>query len=107
MLAPNNFALTELMNVISFKRIREFTLAHRDAEVALRAWYTIAKKSQWRSLAEVKRIYPTADLVARYTIFNIKGNKYRLITRIAYRSPTVFIVAIMTHDEYDLGKWKE
>lgn len=95
------------MNVISYKRIREFTLAHRDVEAALRAWYTTAKKSQWQNLAEVKRIYPTEDSVARYTIFNIRGNKYRLITRIVYRSQVVFIVAIMTHDEYDLGKWKE
>jgi mRNA interferase HigB len=82
-------------------------LAHQDAEAALRAWYTTAKKSQWRNLAEVKRVYPSADLVVRYTIFNIKGNKYRLITRIVYRSQTVFIVAIMTHEDYDLGKWKE
>jgi len=58
-------------------------------------------------LAEVKKVYPTADLVLRYTIFNIKGNKYRLITRIVYRTQTVFIVAIMTHEEYDRGKWKE
>lgn len=95
------------MNVISFKRIREFTAAHRDAGSSLRAWYTTVKKSRWESLAELKRVYPTADLVARYTVFNIKGNKYRLISRIVYRSQTVFIVAIMTHEEYDLGKWKQ
>ena len=95
------------MNVISFKRIRDFALAHPDAETSLRVWYTTGKKSQRQNLAEVKRIYPTADLVARYTVFNIKGNKYRLIARIVYRTKTVFIVAIMTHEEYDLGKWKE
>lgn len=95
------------MNVISYKRIRDFTLAHRDAGAALRAWYTTVKKSRWQNLVDVKRIYPTADLVARYTIFNIKGNKYRLITRIVYRSQVVFIVGIMTHAEYDLEKWKE
>lgn len=104
---PPTICLTKLMNVISFKRIREFTLAHRDAEASLRAWYTTAKKSQWQNLAEVKRIYPSAYFFARFTIFNIKGNRYRLITRIVYRSQTVFIVAIMTHEEYDLGKWKE
>ena len=95
------------MNVISFRRIREFILVHRDAASSLRAWYTTLKKSRWQNLAELKQVYPTADVVARYTIFNIKGNKYRLISRIVYRSQTVFIVAILTHEEYDLGKWKQ
>jgi mRNA interferase HigB len=95
------------MNVISFRRIREFALAHRDAATALKAWYTTVKKLRWQNFAELKQVYPTADVVARYTVFNIKGNKYRLISRIVYRSQTVFIVAILTHEQYDLGKWKD
>lgn len=95
------------MNVISMKRIRDFTSVHRDAEVSLRAWYTVTKKASWQNLVNVKQTYPSADLVGRYTVFNIAGNKYRLISRIVYRSQTLFIVAIMTHEEYDLGKWKE
>jgi mRNA interferase HigB len=95
------------MNIISFKRIREFSLIHRDASIPLRAWYTTARKSNWQNLAELRQVYPSADLVDRYTVFNIRGNKYRLIARIVYRSQTLFIVAIMTHAEYDLGRWKE
>ena len=95
------------MNVISFRRIREFTSVHRDAATSLKAWFTTVKKSRWRNFAELREVYPTADVVARYTVFNIKGNKYRLISRIVYRTQTVFIIAIMTHEEYDLGKWKE
>ena len=96
------------MNVISYKRIRQFSLSHRDAEVPLRAWFSTAKKASWQDLAELKQVYPSADLVGRHTVFNIKGNKYRLIARIVYRSQTVFIVAVLTHhEEYDLGKWKE
>jgi mRNA interferase HigB len=95
------------MNVISFKRIRDFSLLHKDATSSLKAWYTVVKKANWRNLVELKQVYSSADLVDRYTIFNIKGTKYRLISRIVYRSQTVFIVAIMTHKEYDLGKWKE
>jgi mRNA interferase HigB len=95
------------MNAISFKRIREFSLIHRDAELALRAWFTVAKKARWQNFAELKQVYPAADLVGRYTVFNIRGNRYRLITRIVYRSQTIFIAAVMTHEEYDLGKWKE
>ena len=95
------------MNVISYKRIREFSSNHRAAEASLTAWHRTAKDSDWQNLAEVKRVYPSADLVGRYTVFNIRGNKYRLIARIVYRSQTVFIVAVLTHEEYDLGKWKE
>lgn len=95
------------MHVISFKRIREFFLAHRDAEGSLMSWYKTAKKADWQNLAEVKQVYPTADLVGRYTVFNIGGNKFRLIARIVYRSQTLFVLAVMTHEEYDLGKWKE
>ena len=95
------------MNVISYKRIRDFTAIHSDAESSLKAWYTILRKGNWQNLAEVKQVFPSADLVQRYTVFNIKGNKYRLVSRIVYRSQTVFIVAVMTHREYDRGRWKE
>ena len=95
------------MNVISLKRIREFSLAHRDAGPSLLAWYRTAKRCSWQNLADLKQTYPSADLVGRYTVFNIRGNKYRLVARIVYRSQTLFVVAVMTHEEYDLGKWKE
>jgi mRNA interferase HigB len=94
------------MNVISFKRIRAFSSEYPDAEVSLRAWYTTVKKSNWQNHAELKRVYPSADGVGRYTVFNIRGNNYRLISRVVYRSQTVFIVAIMTHEEYEMGNWK-
>ena len=95
------------MHVISFKRIRQFFSAHRDAESSLTAWYKTTKKASWQNSAELKEVYPSADVVGRYTVFNIKGNKYRLIARIVYRSQTLFVVAVMTHEEYDLGRWKE
>lgn len=95
------------MNVISFKRLRDFASSHKDAAVPLRAWYTVVRRAGWQNLAELKKVYPAADLVGRHTVFNIKGNKYRLIARIVYRSQTVFIIAVLTHEEYDLGKWKE
>ncbi len=95
------------MHVISYKRIREFFSIHRDSKSPLAAWFKIVEKASWQNLAELKQVYPSADLVGRYTVFNIAGNKYRLIARIVYRSQTLFIVSIMTHEEYDLGKWKE
>jgi mRNA interferase HigB len=95
------------MNVISFRRIREFSSRHRDADPSLRAWYKATRKANWQNFVQLRETYPSADLVGRYTIFNIGGNKYRLISRIVYRSQTLFVVRVMTHEEYDLGKWKE
>lgn len=95
------------MHVISFKRIREFFSSYPDSESALTSWNKIVRKANWQDFAELKSVYPTADLVGRFVVFNIGGNKYRLIARIVYRSQTVFVIRVMTHKEYDLGKWKE
>jgi len=89
------------MNVISYKKIRDFILKHSDSEAALNAWYATAKKANWQNLAEVQQRYLHADLVGRYTVFNISNNKYRLIARIVYRSQTIFITDIFTHKEYN------
>ena len=105
--APTLIEEEVTVNVISYKSIRNFCSHHRDAEPSLKAWYGVAKGSNWQNFAELKKVYPSADLVGRYTVFNIKGNKYRLIARIVYRSQTLLISAIMTYEEYDLGRWKE
>lgn len=95
------------MHVISLKRIRELFSTHRDAESPLMAWYKTVKKANWQNLTELKSLYPSTDVVGRMTVFNIGGNKTRLIARIVYRSQTVFVIRVMTHKEYNLGKWKE
>lgn len=94
------------MHVISYKAIREFVAEHADAEEALRAWYKAAGKAKWSNLSEVKREFPHADLVGRFTVFNIKGNRYRLIAEINYRSQILFVRYVLTHAEYDRGRWK-
>jgi mRNA interferase HigB len=66
----------------------------------------MAKKARWRSLAAVRDVYPHADLVGKYTIFNIRGNHYRLITEINYQYQQILIREILTHEEYDNDKWK-
>jgi len=72
----------------------------------LASWYLVTKKAAWASLPEVKALFPSADLVGRRTVFNIGGNKYRLIARIDHRRQQVFILDILTHKEYDKGNWK-
>ena len=94
------------MNVISYRTIREFVESYPDAEPALKAWYDMAKKARWRSLAEVRQVYPHADLVGERTVFNIKGNNYRLIVYINYEYQTIYIKAVLTHAGYNQDKWK-
>jgi mRNA interferase HigB len=75
-------------------------------DVALDIWYRIACKASWKSLEEVRQVFPSADGVGKYTIFNIKGNSYRLITVIFYPT-TLFIRDVLTHAEYDKGRWNK
>ncbi|HJU04045.1 MAG TPA: type II toxin-antitoxin system HigB family toxin [Nitrospiraceae bacterium] len=94
------------MRVISRKAILEFIKQHPDAGSALQHWFHVVKHAKWTSLTDVRQIYPHADLVDRRTVFNIAGNRYRLIARINYRAQVVYILHILTHSEYDRERWK-
>ncbi|MFZ4572987.1 MAG: type II toxin-antitoxin system HigB family toxin [Phycisphaerales bacterium] len=99
------------MRVISLKVLREFWETHPDAEAPLRAWYKTALGAEWKSLRDARATYPHADGVetsrGTLTVFNIGGNKYRLIARIRYDYQLVNVRTVLTHAEYDRGKWKE
>src|SRR6266852_6126665 len=99
------------MWVISKARLKQFwqSPGHADAEGPLRAWHTHvnSKRVSWQSWGDVKASFASASIVGDCTVFNIGGNKYRLITRIRYASQKVFVLQVMTHREYDLGKWKD
>ncbi|HBO46257.1 MAG TPA: hypothetical protein DD670_20495 [Planctomycetaceae bacterium] len=99
------------MRVIAKSRLRQFweLPAHKDSEGPLRAWYTHVnnKTVSWRSWGDVKADFGAASLVGNCVVFNIGGNKYRLVTRVLYPSQKVFILKIMTHSEYDRDRWKE
>ncbi len=90
------------MNVISVKQLREFWTKHPDAKGNLSAWYHETRAASWTKSAEVRQRYPLASTPnAERVVFNICGNKYRLVVRVNYRSKTVFIRFIGTHAEYD------
>lgn len=91
------------MRIISKKALREFWEIHPDARQPLEDWYGITKNADWSNLAETRRDFPRADPVGTRTIFNIGGNKYRLITKIVYKWKMVYIRFVMTHAEYDRG----
>jgi mRNA interferase HigB len=100
------------MRVISMRLLRKFWERHADAEGPLQAWFRTAKSSEWRSLQDVRGTYSTGDGVPNrrgeiLTVFNIGGNKYRLIARIRYEWRLINIRCVLTHREYDQGKWKE
>jgi mRNA interferase HigB len=70
------------VHVVSRKRLLEAAHEAGDIGIPLDVWYRIARKAEWKSLIEVRRLLPTADAVGKFTVFNIKGNAYRLITEI-------------------------
>ncbi|MGH9709079.1 MAG: type II toxin-antitoxin system HigB family toxin [Candidatus Acidiferrales bacterium] len=93
------------MHVISRKRLLEAAERHRELAGPLDIWYRIAKKAEWQNLLELRRVFPSADAVGRFTVFNMKGNNYRLITEINYRTQKIFLRHVLTHAEYSKGEW--
>ncbi len=94
------------MHVISPKKLRDFWARHPDAESPLRSWLRVTKRAEWQSFADLREEFPSADQVGRFTVFNIGGNKYRLIAGIHYNRQKVYVRHILTHPDYDKGKWK-
>jgi len=95
------------MHVISRKKLNEFADRYPDAKTALKKWFDLIKTGNFKSFVEVKQTFVSADQVGRLTVFNIGGNKIRLIAAIHYNRQKVYIRAVLTHSEYDLDKWKE
>lgn len=99
------------MRVISIARLRNFwgNRSCSDSEGPLKAWHThvSSRTVAWQSWGDVKADYASASIVGRCVVFNIGGNKYRLITRILFPKQRVYILKVMTHAEYDEDKWKE
>ena len=90
------------MRIISRRALREFWEGHTDARQALQSWYSDVKQSDWSSPADVKRIYHNASIIANNrVVFNIKGNRYRVIVAVQYKFGIVYIRFVGTHDEYD------
>lgn len=98
------------VRVISLKPLRDFWQRHADAEEPLRRWHRVATEARWTNLMDVRQTFPSADGVTdggeTLTVFNIGGNKYRLVARIRYDYQLVNVRCVLTHEEYDAGKWK-
>lgn len=94
------------MRIISKRRVREFWEHHADAEAPLLHWYRTTRKAQWQNLADVRRDFRHADPVGACVVFNVGGNKFRLITAVKYQRRTVYVLKVMTHGKYDTEEWR-
>ena len=90
------------MRIISRKTLEAFWLDYPDSEQALKAWFFEAKHAQWRRSHDIKAKYGSARIVGNNrVVFNICGNKYRLVVKVAYSINSVYIRFIGTHKQYD------
>ncbi|MBC8163028.1 MAG: type II toxin-antitoxin system HigB family toxin [Roseiflexaceae bacterium] len=95
------------MHIITRKRLNEFATKYPNTRSALQHWYRLVKAGEFRSFAELRAVFPNADQVGKLTVFNVGGNTTRLIAAIHYNRQKLYIRAVLTHEEYDQGKWKE
>jgi len=90
------------MRIITFRKIKEFSLVYSDADVALREWYNKTQKGEWSCFADIKKSFNSVDSVGNNRfVFNIKGNNYRLIAIVLFKMKTVYIRYIGTHRDYE------
>ena len=95
------------MHIITRKRLNEFANRFPETHAALANWYRQMKQSDFASIEEVREVFSSADKVGKLTVFNIGGNRVRLIAAIHYNRKKVYIRAVLTHEEYNDEKWKE
>lgn len=94
------------MHVIALRRILEFIALYPDAASSLLHWHRQAELNRWETPNEVRATFGSVDFVGKLAVFNIAGNKYRLIADIHHNRNRVYIHAILTHADYDKGDWK-
>lgn len=95
------------VHVITRKRLRDFAARHREAAEPLAIWHSIMTRTDFGSFAEIKRVFGSVDKVGKFTVFDIGGNKFRLIAAIHFNRKKVYIRHVLTQAEYDQDKWKE
>lgn len=95
------------MHVISRRMLREFWKVHPRSKKPLDDWFKVARAADWASFDDVRLARADADVYRRFVIFDIGGNKYRLITAIHYNRRKVFVRAVLTHADYTRGDWKD
>ncbi len=94
------------MKLISNKMLREFSDVHADAAQPLQDFRRLVEQGRYANFAQLKATFASVDKVGERYVFNIGGNKYRLVCAIAFQPALVWVKAVLTHREYDKGAWK-
>lgn len=94
------------MKLISNKTLREFASQHPDAAQPLQDFRRLIEIGSYANFAELRRTFATVDKVGERYVFNIGGNKYRLIAAIAFAPQLLWVKAVLSHADYDKGRWK-
>jgi|SRR5580658_4022807 mRNA interferase HigB len=100
------------MKIVKPLRVREYARAHAGTSASLERWITLTKAARWTDFEDVKSTFSSADAVQVDSghiviVFNVRGNKFRLITAIHYNVSKVFVLRFLTHAEYSKNKWKQ
>ena len=98
---------TWLMHVISRKALRQFWEKHPDSKSPLVRWFQVIQRSEFANFDKLRKTFPSADKVEHWVVFNIAGNKYRLIASVHFNRGKLYIRHLLTHAEYDRGAWKQ
>lgn len=94
------------MRVITNRRLVECARKHPDADDALQMWRKVIESSDFRGFNDLKKSFRAVDILDDKTIFDIRGKHYRIITGISFTQQICYIKHVLTHAEYDRGKWK-
>lgn len=94
------------MRVIAKRPLVQFWTKHPAAEKPLQSWLTICRTTDFQSFAQLKQTFGSVDKVGKFIVFDIGGNKFRLIVVIHFNRKRIYIRAVLTHDEYDQEHWK-
>jgi mRNA interferase HigB len=92
------------MRIVSHRKLKEFyeMSGHEDSKIALERWYDIAENAQWTNLQDIKVDFPSVDYTGnQHYVFNIRGNRCRLIVVVKFTIGHIFVRFVGTHDEYD------
>ena len=90
------------MRILSLPTLRSFWHRHAAAKAPLQTWYREASNAQWETMNDVKQTYPHASILdSERVVFNIGGNKYRLVVKVWFPGKQMYIKFIGTHREYD------
>lgn len=95
------------MHVITRKRLNVFAGHHPETRSALAHWYQLVKNNDFSNFAHLRQTFASADQVGKLTVFNIGGNKVRLVAAIHYNRRKIYVRAVLTHAEYDEQRWRK